>query len=115
MSNRLAYIMTAERTGFVPVGRRSIVCVESEVGFTRYGKVVNGESVEQLCGLELVGDGALALDLCQTVTDEEDEHDEQAVRRSLDLKVAEERVGSEQIECLVNDVERFGLSWGVRG
>lgn len=43
-------------------------------------------------------------DLAEAVADEEDEVDEDSVGRALDLKVAEERVGSEEGERLVDDV-----------
>ena len=46
----------------------------------------------------------LGLDLSQAVADEPDTVDEQAVGRALDLKVAEERVGAEEREDLVEDV-----------
>ena len=42
------------------------------------------------------------------MSDEEDEDDELAVGRALDLKIAEKRVGAEEVEGLVDDV---GLRW----
>jgi len=42
--------------------------------------------------------------LAEAVADEEDEVDEDAVGLALDLEVAEERVGAEEGEALVDDV-----------
>ena len=64
--------------------------VERKVGLAGNGEVVDGERVEQLAGLELVGRRALRLDLGEAVGDEEDEDDEQAVGGALDLEVTEE-------------------------
>lgn len=51
-----------------------------------------------------VADGGAGLDLGETVAEEPDAVDEQAVGGALDLKVAEEGVGAEQREDLVEDV-----------
>jgi len=57
------------------------------------------------------------LDLAQAVADEPDAVDQQPVGRPLDLKVAEEGVGAEEREHLVQDVVRLGVGVGrlVRG
>ena len=50
-------------------------------------------------------------DLGEAVTDEENEVDEHAVRGALDLKVAEEGVGAEEVERLGDDVVASGVGW----
>jgi hypothetical protein len=66
------------------------MCVQRKVRVARNRKVVYRQGIEQLSGLDLGGDGAGGADLCKAVGDVEDEDDEGAVGRALDLKVAEE-------------------------
>ena len=78
--------------------------VEGEVGVAGDGEVVNGERVERLGCLELSRDGLRCADLGEAVGDEEDEDDEEAIGGAFNLEVAEEGVGAEEVEGLVDDV-----------
>lgn len=51
----------------------------------------------------------MGADLAEALADEEDAVDEQAVGGALDLEVAEEGVGAEEREHLVEDVVRLGV------
>jgi hypothetical protein len=85
--------------------------IEGEVGVTRDGEAVYRQSVEQLGRLYLRRRDARCANLGEAVRDEEDEHDEGPVRRALDLKVAEERVGAEEVDRLVYDVACFWVGY----
>ena len=78
--------------------------VEGEVGVAGDGEVVDGEGVERLGRLELTRDGLRCADLGEAVGDEEDEDDEEAIGGAFNLEVAEEGVGAEEVEGLVDDV-----------
>jgi len=80
------------------------VRIQREVGVAGYGEVVYGQGVERLVRLELRRRCALRPELRETVGDEEDEDDEEAVGGALDLEVTEEGVGTEEVEGLVDDV-----------
>ena len=85
--------------------------IQSKVSIPRDGEIVHSERVEQLGGLKLARDSLRRADLSKAVGDEEDEHDELAVRGALDLEVAEEGVGAEEVERFVDDVRGFGVGW----
>ena len=78
--------------------------VEGEVGVAGDGEVVDGEGVEHLCRLQLARHGLGCTKLCEAVGNKEDEDDEEAIGRALDLEVAEEGVGTEEVKGLVDDV-----------
>ena len=84
--------------------------VEREVGVTGDGEVVDGEGIEGLGRLELVRDGLRGADLGETIGNEEDEYDEEAIGWALNLEVAEERVGTEEVEGLIDDISRVLVS-----
>jgi hypothetical protein len=48
--------------------------------------------------------GARTAKFCKTIGNKEDEDDEEAITRALDLEVSEERVGAEEVEGLIDDV-----------
>ena len=90
--------------------------IQREPRVSRDRKLVDRERVEQLLRLDLARHRARGAELREAVGDEEDEHDELAVRGALDLKVAEEGVGAEEVERFVDDVRGFGVGWvGVGG
>ena len=83
--------------------------IQCEVGVTGDREVIDSEGVEGLARLELRRRGALCAELCEAVGDKEDKDDEQAVGGALDLEVAEEGVGTEEVKCLVYDIRRVGV------
>jgi hypothetical protein len=87
--------------------------VKREPSVTRERKAVDRQCLELLLRLAIVWRRATRarLQLCETVRDEEDQVDEKAVGGALDLKVAEQAVGAEQVQCLVDDVWRRRVSW----
>ena len=91
--------------------------IQREPRVSRDRKLVDRERVEQLLRLDLARHRARGAELREAVGDEEDEHDELAVRGALDLEVAEEGVGTEEVECLVDDIRRVGVRYagGMRG
>ena len=91
--------------------------VERKVGVAGDGEAVHGERVEHLGRLDLAGQRARGADLGKAVRDEEDEDYEEAIGGPLDLEVAEEGVGAEEVEGLVDNVCFGGIGWvggGVR-
>jgi len=89
------------------------VRVQREVGISRDREVINGERVQRFGCLNLVRYCLRVAKLGQAVGDEEDENNEKAIRRALDLKVAEQRVGAEEIECFVDYICLFRIgNWG---
>lgn len=86
----------------VPGGLEGLV--EWEARFAGEAELLEGAVDEGLLG----GFGVhVRLDLGQTVGDEQDAVDQHAVCGALDLKVAEERVGPEQRQDLVQTVVRL--------
>ena len=85
--------------------------IERKVGVAGDGEAVHGECVEHLGRLDLAGQRARGADLGKAVRDEEDEDYEQAIGGALDLEVAEEGVGAEEVEGLVDDVCFGGIGW----
>lgn len=83
--------------------------IQSEVGVSGNGEVVDRKGVQHLGSLDLCRYGFGSANLCQAIRDKEDEYDEQPIRRALDLEVTEERVRSEQIKRLVNDICLLGI------
>ena len=84
--------------------------IQRKVGVSGDGEIVDGEGVEGLGGLDLRRYGARAADLGQTVGNIENKHNQRAVCWALDLKVAEERVGTEEVESFIDDIGRVGIS-----
>ena len=78
--------------------------IQSKVSVPRNGEIVHSERVEQLGGFKLARNSLCRADLSKAVGDEEDEDDEETVGWTLDLEVAEEGVGAEEVESLVNDI-----------
>lgn len=84
--------------------------VQRPRGVPGHGKVgVEGQVHDVLGGGARVG---RRLDPAEALADEEDAVDEQAVGGALDLKVAEEGVGAEQGQGLVQDVVALRLGVG---
>lgn len=81
-------------------GRGLDEAAEGEVPLARERKGGEALRVEDLGGLGL----ALLVDQVQTLRDVQREVHEQRVRGALDVKVAEEHVGLEEVERLVDDV-----------
>lgn len=83
--------------------------VEQKARIAGDGKAVHGKRVERLVRLDEGRRRAHRAELREAVRDEEDEDDELAVCRALDLEIAEERVGAEEVEGLVDDVGLRGI------
>lgn len=81
-----------------------VVSVECEVGVSRDREIVNGEGVQHLRRLDLGRNGLCGANLGEAVGDIKDEDNEETISGALDLEVAEEGVGSEEVESLVDDV-----------
>lgn len=71
--------------------------IQGEVRIPGNRKVVYGECVKHLASFDLRRRSARCAELGKTVGDVEDEDDESPVCGSFDFKVAEERVGAEEI------------------
>lgn len=100
---------------FCPTARWGVEAVEREVGITGKGEAINSVGGELLVGF-VCGPGHFGCgDLGETVGDEEDEVDEDAVGGALDFKVAEERVGAEEVDAFVDDVRAGGVDGGWSG
>ena len=80
------------------------MCIEREISIARYGEVIDRKRIESFRSFYLSRRGACTAELRETVGNEEDEDDEEAIARSLDLEVSEERVCAEEVKSLVNDV-----------
>ena len=78
--------------------------IQSKVSIPRDGEIVHSKRIKQLGRLKLAGDNLRRADLSKAVGDEEDEDDEETVGWTLDLEVAEEGVGAEEVESLVNNI-----------
>lgn len=85
--------------------------VQRKVGISRDGKAVHGERVQGLVRLKLGRCRPLRSEFGETVGDEEDEDDENAIGGAFDLEVAEEGVGTEEVEGFVDDVGSVGVGW----
>jgi len=81
-----------------------IVRIQKEVGIAGDGEVIDRERVERFVCFYLSRRGARTAKLRKTIRNEEDEDDQEAIARSLDLKVSEKRVGAEEVEGFVDDV-----------
>lgn len=97
------------RTCVCPISWAGIVSVQRKIGISRDREVVHRKSIQHFGCLDLCWDSFGGTDLGQTVRHKEDKHDEQAVRWSLDLKVAEKRVCSKKIQRFVDDIGLFGI------
>lgn len=75
--------------------------VEREARIARDREVIYRQRIEHLVRLNLARRCSCRPDLGKAVGDEEYEYDEVAVGGALDLEVAEEGVGTEEIEGLV--------------
>jgi len=80
------------------------VRVQREVRVARDRKVVYRERIERLGRLDLAGRGTRGADLGKAVRDEENEDDEETVGGALDLEVAEEGVGAEEVDGFIDNV-----------
>lgn len=78
--------------------------VQGEVGVAGDGEVVHSKRVQRLVSFQLARHRPCGADLSETVRDEENKDDEEAVCRTLDLEVAEKGVGAEEVEGLVDDI-----------
>jgi hypothetical protein len=103
--------MEGRLTSLEPARRRRIVRIQEKICVPRQRKVVHRERAERFCRLELVWRHTRRRNLREAVGYEEDEDDEQPICWALDLKVAEERVGAEEVERLVDDVQCAGIGY----
>ena len=85
--------------------------VQKEVGIAGDGEVIDRKRVERFGCLYLSGRDARTAKLRKTIRNEEDEDDQEAIARSLDLKVSEKRVGAEEVEGFVDDISLLDHSW----
>lgn len=85
--------------------------VQRKVGVSRNRKAVHSERVQRLIRLKLGRRRPLRSEFGETVGDEEDEDDENAIGGAFDLEVAEERVGTEEVEGFVDDVGCVWVGW----
>lgn len=80
------------------------MCIEREIGIARNGEIIDGKGIERFRSLYLSRRGAYTAKFRETVGNEEDEDDEKTITGPLDLEVSEQRVGAEEVECLVDDI-----------
>jgi len=80
------------------------MCIEREIGVAGNREIIDGKGIERFSSFYLSRRGACTAEFCETIGDEEDEDDEKTITRTLDLEISEERVGTEEVECLVDDV-----------
>jgi len=80
------------------------VCIEREIGIAGDGEIIDGKGIECFGSFYLSREDACTAKFRETIGNEEDEDDEKTITRPLDLEVSEERVGAEEVECLVDDV-----------
>lgn len=97
------------RTCVCPISWVGVVSVQRKIGITRDWEVVHRKSIQHFGCLDLCRNNFCGTDLGQTVGHKQYEHDEQAIRRPLDLKVAKKRICSKKIQRLVNDIGLFGI------
>ena len=98
------------RTCVCPIPWGGIVGVQRKIGVARDREVVHRKSIQHFGCLDLCWNSFGCTDLGQTIGHKENEHDEQTIRWSLDLKVAEKRVCSKEIQRFVNDIGLFEIS-----
>ena len=80
------------------------MCIEREIGIAGNGEIIDGKGIKDFGGFYLSRRRACTAKFRETIGNEEDEDDEKTITGPLDLKVSEERVGAEEVECLVDDV-----------
>ncbi len=80
------------------------MCIEREIGISGNGEIIDGKGIERFGSFYLSRRGACTAKFRETIGNEEDEDDEKSITRPLDLEVSEERVGAEEVKCLVDDV-----------
>lgn len=85
--------------------------VQRKAHFAREREVVHCKRIQQLPCFDLRRDSLRRSDFRETVGDEEDEDNEQAVGGALDLEVSEERVGTEEVKGFVDYVGCVGIGW----
>ena len=78
--------------------------VECEIGVSRDREIVNGEGVQHLRRLDLGRNGLCGANLGKAVGHIKDEDNKETISGALDLEIAEEGIGSEEVESLVNDI-----------
>ena len=85
--------------------------IQRKICVPRQREVIHCECVERFCSFELVWRHTGRGNLREAVGYEENEDDEQSICWTLDFKVAEERIGAEEIECLVDNVQGTGIGY----
>lgn len=83
--------------------------VQGETCISGNGEVVHREGVERLASFELRRGSTNRAQFCQAIRHEQNKDDESTIGRALDLEVAKEGVGTEQVESLVDNVGRVGI------
>jgi len=84
--------------------RWRIMRIQKEVGIAGDGEVIDRKRVERFGCLYLSRRDARTAELRKTIRNEEDEDNQEAIARSLDLEVSEKRVGAKEVEGFVDDV-----------
>ena len=87
-----------------------VVSVECEVSVSRDREIVNGEGVQHLRRFDLGRNGLCGANLGKAVGHIKDEDNKETISGALDLEVAEEGVGTEEVECFINNIGRVGVS-----
>jgi hypothetical protein len=87
------------------------MCVQREVGIAWNRKIVYRQGIQHLSGLYLRRRSALRTEFGEAVGDIEDEDDKRPVCGSLDLKIAEERIGAEKVQRLIDNVVLRWFAW----
>lgn len=95
-------------TCVIPARWSSIMCIQRECRITRHREVIHSKSLQNLACLNLRRYSPCRPNFRETVRNEEDEDDQEAVGGSFDLEVAEEGVGTEEVQCFIYDI---GLIW----
>ncbi|KAH8094839.1 Nin one binding Zn-ribbon like-domain-containing protein [Cristinia sonorae] len=73
------------------------------------GEVINGESIQGLACFKLRRPSSRLPKFLQAIGNIKNEDDEETVCGTFDLKVSEEGVGTEEVECFVDNVGTIGI------
>lgn len=87
------------------------MCIERKIGIAGNGEIIDGKGIERFGSFYQSRRGACTAKFRETIGNEEDEDDEKTITRPFDLEVSEERVGAEEVECLIDDVSLLITRW----
>jgi len=85
------------------------MCIQSKVRVARKREAVYSQGIQQLGRLQLARRRPRRSNLSKAIGDEENEHDEQSIRRPFDFEVAEERIRAKEVQRLVDDIHLVGI------